>query len=605
MSAAEPEAEPAAASPREARRWPAWLPVAAILLAGVIVFFPALTAPLVLDDYFQTSMIEGTYPVARSPFDLYDFVGDADRAILLDRGLLPWWSHPQITVRFFRPLSSVLLYADHRLFGLRPFLFHLHSFAWWTVAALGARALYRRTLGRRAGLLATIVFAFASCHAVPMIWLANREVLVSVALGILALGALSRFVEEGRLRHAASATALFSLSLLGGEYALCFGGYALSLSLALRRSRVATRALGLLTFAGPALAYLIVRARLGYGADGSGLYHDPLRHPLAFLVRAPRRLGALLVEGWLTLEPDMVEPFLPGWALVLLVAGTALLLYVPLRRALAALDTSQREHAAWLLGGSLLATVPVLAVLPAPRVLGASMVGVAATVALILDRAWFPPVIEPRAGQGELSGLCALALGFAHLVHSPGVSWATCRRTAFEAVTFAEHAAALRQRVSDPGSTEVVLVRGWFSSIYVAYALDARGTPPARWRVLCFAGHALVLRRDARTIELVLPTAQGAFPIGEGNLFRGEGAPLAAGDIVRVPGMRATILEIGPAGPHRVRFEFDDPLESASRVWVNDRIDGMRDASPPQVGFGKTFDAWPSREELAEGQQAP
>src|ERR1700679_1853792 len=131
-------------NPRPGRRWPTWLPVALLVLLGAIVFNPAIRAPLFLDDYFQTSMIEGTYPVARSPFELYDFVGDADRAVLMERGLLPWWSHPRITVRFFRPLSSALLYADHRLFGLHPLLFHLHSFAWWVVAALGARALFRR-----------------------------------------------------------------------------------------------------------------------------------------------------------------------------------------------------------------------------------------------------------------------------------------------------------------------------------------------------------------------------------------------------------------------------------------------------------------------------
>ena len=137
------------------RRWPAWLPTALVLLAGAILFLPAIRTPRFLDDYFQTSMIEGTYPAPRSPFDLYDFVGDADRALLLDRGLLPWWSHPQLKVRFLRPLSSALLYADHRVFGDHPLLSHLHSFAWWAAAVLAAGALYRRTLTSRAAVVAT------------------------------------------------------------------------------------------------------------------------------------------------------------------------------------------------------------------------------------------------------------------------------------------------------------------------------------------------------------------------------------------------------------------------------------------------------------------
>ncbi len=58
------------ASPR--RRWPTWLPTLLHLVAGLVVFSPAIRAPFHLDDYFQTSMIEGTFPAPRSPFELYN-----------------------------------------------------------------------------------------------------------------------------------------------------------------------------------------------------------------------------------------------------------------------------------------------------------------------------------------------------------------------------------------------------------------------------------------------------------------------------------------------------------------------------------------------------
>jgi hypothetical protein len=581
------------------RTRPAWLPVALLLLAGAVVFLPAIRSPLFLDDYFQTAMIEGTYPVPRRAWDLYSFVGDADRATLMDRGMLPWWSHPHLTVRFLRPLSSVLLYADRKVLGNHPLLSHLHSFAWWALAALAARALYRRVLGARAAVLATFIFALAPCHALPLVWLANREVLVSIVFGMLALGALLRFREGGRLIHAASATCLFGLSLLGGEYAVGFGGYALALAVMDRRSPFARRLVALASFALPAAAYLVVRARMGYGAEGSGLYHDPLRHPAAYLQRVPRRLVTLLSESWLTLDPETVDP-LPAWALgVLFVAGVAIMV-VPLRRALARLDDEGRAHAWWLLLGSVLSLAPVMAVLPAPRLLGASLLGVAGTVALILDRAWFPPEPEPRVGASEIGGLVALGLGFGHLVHGPGAAWVSARGYRDEGLSLVEHAATLRTRLAEEGApkTEVVLVRGMAGSVFVLpYALDARGTPPPRWRALTLTGHVLVLRRDARTVEIVVPRDRGLFPNGEGNLFRGEGAPLAAGSVVRVPGMRVTVLEVGDAGPRRARFEFDDPLDAPSRTWVTDRFDGLYDATPPPLGFGKPFDAWPPPKE--------
>ena len=87
------------------------------------------------------------------------------------------------------------------------------------------------------------------------------------------------------------------------------------------------------------------------------------------------------------------------------------------------------------------------------------------------------------------------------------------------------------------------------------------------------------------------------FPTDEGSLFRGEGIPFVVGDVVRVPGMRATVLDVGEAGPRRMRFEFDDPLDSPSSVFVTDRADGLFDATLPEPGFGATYDQWPPIEQ--------
>src|SRR5262249_28411875 len=147
--------EPSATTERRRSR----LLVALLFLIGAVIYLPALRSSYLLDDYLHASMISGTFPVARGPFDLYNFVDDGDRTILIDRGLLPWWSHPALKIRFFRPLSSALLYADHKLLGNGPLLLHVHSFLWWASAVLAARALFRRLLAKRAAALATVIFA--------------------------------------------------------------------------------------------------------------------------------------------------------------------------------------------------------------------------------------------------------------------------------------------------------------------------------------------------------------------------------------------------------------------------------------------------------------
>jgi hypothetical protein len=100
----------------------------------------------------------------------------------------------------------------------------------------------------------------------------------------------------------------------------------------------------------------------------------------------------------------------------------------------------------------------------------------------------------------------------------------------------------------------------------------------------------LALRRDPRTLDLVVPPDQSVFPSGPGNLFRNDELKISAGDVFDVPGLHVTVLEVGPNGPRSVRYQFDRDLEAASLVWITERFDGFPDATPPNVGFGASFD---------------
>jgi hypothetical protein len=567
-----------------------WIFLALLLLAGVVVYFPALRAQYLIDDYLHASMVDGTYPAKRGPFDLYDFVNDADRTALAERGMLPWWSHPRLKIRFFRPLPSALRWADQRLFGRAPQIPHLHSMLWWVAAVLAARALFRRLLPPRAAWMAVFIFALAPCHALPLAWLANREALVSLTFGTLALGAYVRWREERSPKHAVVAALLFALSMSGGEYSMCFGGYVLAYELLARKDGWLRRAAGPLPFAVPAAAYLLVRAKLGYGTEGSGFYTDPFREPAAFLASAPRRLLTLLAEAWFSLDGETLTPSTPWWVLALVVAAGAALCVLPIRRVLAQLDEPTRRAASWLLMGSILALLPVLAVVPSPRVLGASFLGTAAVIALLLDHAWFPAAPVPRRGLAELTGLAALALGFAHFIHGPGIAWLTGWAYQRQSTRFVASAADLRKRFADTARDEVYVLRGMGGSFFMPFALDPRGAPPPRWRMLAQTGHALALRRDARTLDLIVPRGEGIFPAGTGNLFRDRSTTVKVGETFSLSGLRATVLEVGAEGPRIVRFELDRDIDAAPNLWITENAKGFVDAAMPGVGFGQPFD---------------
>lgn len=578
----------------ETRKKPARtrLALVLVLLCGAALFSPAIFAPLFLDDHLQGAMVEGTFPVARSPFDLYAFVDDTDRAALTSRGLLPWWTEPHLKIRFFRPLSSALLWADHRLLSHEPLPMHLHSLAWWVAAVLAARALFRRLLPDRIGLFATAIFAFAPCHALPLAWVANRETLISLVFGALGLVAQARWRDDRRLRDAGAAFVLFAMAMLGGgEYALCFGGYVVAMDVARRGESIAHRATGWLPFVLPAATYLVVRGMLGYGTAASGYYSDPVSEPVAFLTHAPFRAVQLLATGWLTLDVEQWREGAWRWLLAALVLGCIAGLLVPIRRALEAQEPRYRAVLTWLLVGSLLALVPTLAVVTARRLLGVSMLGIAPVVALLLDRAWFPRAGEAGVSRGwpaSLASLAALGLGFVHLLHGPGTSWLMSEQHRTDAQDFETRVGWLRGRVGDPAQARVGFLRGSAAAFFAPFALDRRGTTPPRWRVLAQAGHVLALRRDLYTLELVAPQGRSLYPTGERNLYRAPSFPLRVGDEIVLPGLHVTILTVGEAGPRSARFAFDE--DPSTIVWLSDMFEATKEIELPAVDFGAPFD---------------
>lgn len=565
-----------------------WLALAGVLVVGALVLSPAVRSQFLLDDYLHASMIDGSFPVHRGPLNLYDFVADGERETLVERGMLPWWSHPELRIRFLRPLSSLLRWAEQMAVGRGALVPHLHSLVWWLAAVLAARRLFRRVLSPRATLLATAAFALSPCHALPIAWLANREALVSVTFGALALTSTLDWHDGKGARHALAAFAFYALCLAGGEYALCLGGYALALEVLAPRRALVRRLAGLALFAVPAVAYLAVRATLGYGTHGSSFYNDPLHEPLAFLATAPRRFGALVMQSWLTVDSDdTLSPWTIGGFAVGIVAIAAL----PVRHVLGALSPDARRRAQALLAGSTLSLLPVLSVDPSPRVLGAAMLGLCPVFALVMDHAWFPESLPARRGVTELTGLAALGIGFAQLVHAPITTWMIGEHYRRTSVDFVDAVADVRTRLHAAHADELVVLRGGPSSFFLPFALAATGDMPARWRVLSTTGHALGLREGPMTLDLVVPRDHSMLSWFSWDLFRNTATTFHEGQSLETPGLTATILELGKEGPRRVRFTLDRNLDDPASLWIAESAKGaFPSVTPPGLGFGQPYE---------------
>ena len=190
---------------------------------AALLALPSLTAPLFEDDVFHRAMLAGQVAGLHwGALDLYEFVGGPGHGApaLRDLGLVPWFTPDDLTLRFFRPLSSATLALDAALFGSRAWPARLHSLGWFLAILCLVSALNRRWVAGPAADLATLVYALAIAHALPLSWIAARHALVSSALGLLAVWLHVRHRIDRWRAGAWLAPLAFLAGLCAGEMAL-------------------------------------------------------------------------------------------------------------------------------------------------------------------------------------------------------------------------------------------------------------------------------------------------------------------------------------------------------------------------------------------------
>lgn len=592
-AAAPPTAAPDSGVPGWLARWAArprmvlgWLAVVA-----VVVHLPALGTGYILDDFLHASMLDGRFPGDRAGWDLYNFVDASNREVMQAMGLLPWWTHPDLQIRFFRPLSSWLIGVDRTLFGDATVPAHLHSLAWWAVVLALAARLYRLVLPARAATIALWIFMLAPCHAMPLSWLANRDVILSLAFGIAGLLAWVQFRTEGGAAKLGLAAIAFSLAFAAGEYGLTLAGYLVAFELTRRRDLPWQRLLSQATYFVPCAIYMTVRSRLGCGSDGSGFYTDPFRDPWLFLYTAPRRLAHLFLEGWLGLDDETITYSYETWMVIVLALALAAALWFVARHVTRHAPETRRA-VVWLALGSLAAMMPVLAVVPATRLLGGALLGIAPVAAVIVDGAWFEAPPGPYRGLPELTAALALILGFAHLIHAPITTWLLCEHHRESSIAVQQQVETLEAAMSAAGTDDVLSLRGGGASHFMPFALERE--LPDSYAVFAQSSHVLVVRTGERSLEMIGPREGGIYPWGEWNLYRDGLSWMAVGERYRAAGAWVTVTEVDGGRVVSIRIDADRPLDTA--LWVNEMRDGFVNVTLPAEGFGEPYDVSPPDE---------
>lgn len=588
-------------------RW--WVLVAALLL-GAALRGDALKTGFYADDYQQLSMLQGRFLLQRPVWDAFWF-GPRDageRAKLIDFGLDPWWTAPEHTIAMFRPLSSVLLALDVRVFGENPIGYHLHSFAWWAALIVAVWALLFRVLPAPAAALGSVLFAIDESQDTAVCWIANRSTLVAVSFGAMALLAQLRAMERRNASTLWLAAACWTLAMAAGEYGIGMVGYGIALAwwgkIGTENERSAAaplRAWGIAAAAVPAGAYLLIRSAVGCGVVASGLYVSP-GDPVRFLAIAPARWLALVGELVLDLPAGhlwMGAPFrneliraglftpavwtkLPSWAVLHAAIGAlAIALAALALRWLAREESAGFAALRWLITGSVLAVLSAGAALPESRLLVAPALGVSAALGVFVWHAW------QRLRERMQVGL-AVVIAAVVLVHGPLAARASYRdahgrRQRARATLRSALSAELPERVS--GVDVVLISPGDFSMAgALPWIRQLHGSPlPRSYRRLSGASAPHVLRRlDDRTLELgVLSDAPGSFA---GSLYRPSEQPFMPGQQVHLPRMDVQVLSVRGGDVTRFAVRFDRPLESPDLVFLHAAPGGLRRLAPPALG---------------------
>lgn len=553
----------------------------AVLAAGALLNGAALRGPLALDDFAQRAMIEGVLTPARGPFNLYDFVSDANRPDLLARGALPWWSDPRLVIRFLRPLPSALVWLDHRLFGYGTFGPHLLSLAWWAAAVLAAHALYRTSVGARPALVASTVFALSPTLAIPLVWLANRDALITLTFGSLALTHYLRWRRSRRFASGITSAAAFAATMLTGEYGICVAGYVVAFEVCNRSEEMRRRLTGVLPALLPVALYAVAHSALKYGAVASGFYRNPLVDPAGYVRAMPRVAAGLLASAWFVTGDTGGWASAPGAGALVFSSGIILLVAMiwMVRRGLFG---ARPDGAGWLTAGSLIALLPLIATEPSMRILGVAALGVSGAVGVLID-AGASRIRQQRQFSTLAAVVAAAVFACLHLIGAPLETRRLSRQAVQDEIDSLARFSLVGQ--SDGANRTTLVLRANYPPTVLWTPFLLRSAAPKHWRVLSQTFERTVTIRTAPHSIEVSEDHGPLFALGPSDILRTN--PFAAGDAVEIPGMRATVLRIDDGGrPTAVRYEFDRDLDGPDVAWISEGRAGFSNITPPPVGFG-------------------
>jgi hypothetical protein len=580
-------AAPAGSTTAGVASWAAlWLSVG----TGSALVLPSLWSGLFADDYLIQSQLRSPKTItglSRGPWDLFAFVPreGADTQRLIEQGIYPWWTDPQVKDALGRPLPSLTHALDAWLWPHSPVAWHAHSLVWFSLALVAVGLFYRQLFrGTGTATLATALFALDDAHGTIVGWLSARHTLIALTFGALAMWAHARWRMDRWRPGALVALAFLALGMLSSEIALGAVAYLFAFEVFLSDGSVQRRAWRLLPFAGVVAVWAAAYAALRFGAAWHGIYLDPIHDPLPFARELVFRLPVLLAAQLFGPRADLwtfypvVHPQLAHvvWGFdVIALVGIALI-----ARPACSRDPVARMAAC----GMVLSAVPVCAGFVADRVLAFVGIGGMALTASVITHF----LRAPRDTKRWRRILRAVPIALIAVVHGAWNLYSLPARSGRNplAVPF-EAAASSLAETSDLEKRTLVIVHSPYEQFiyYAAFMHDVADAPRAGRVRLLSAGLSgvSVTRLDDRTLR-VKPDA-GYFETIADSQWRTPRHPLGLGRAASLSNVAVDISALTLDGrPAEAVFHFQTPLDGPEWVWLSWGDHGYESFRIPAVG---------------------
>ncbi|MHC5110196.1 MAG: hypothetical protein ACYTHJ_10000 [Planctomycetota bacterium] len=560
---------------------------------ALLLCLPSLWHGWQVDDYtHQVALVghEKLPEIKRPPTDAFAFVSgkpeDHKRAV--ETGFLPWWSSPNLRLSFFRPVSSLTHWLDYQLWPNSPFMMHLQSLAWLGGVIALSISLFRRLIRPAwvAG-LAILLFAIDDVHGLPATWIANRNALIALFFGLLALLAHHRLRHDGWKPGWILGPLALLLSVTANEGGSAMGGYLLAYAIFVDRESRTSRVMSLAPYLLVGIGWLITYKMLGHGATGSGMYVDPISEPLRYVRTAAERVPILLFGQWL-LSANLymiIATEFRGiyWLVAVTFALVMAWLMLPLLR--------RNAMARFWVAGMLLALVPPSATFVADRLLVFVGIGGMGLMAQWIADTGVIGNDDPMAGsRGRLARMLAWILIIGNVVMSPlSLMTKSYSVTMFGGVIERAMAGIPDDRALENQTLIVVNTPTFFVNLNIPIMQAVKGKAVAEQFFSLTAGESplTLTRTDERTVHVHLE--DGMFTWQSPEIISREGMdmidpqyigcrmdkllrddrPFRQGEIQNVRGIEIEVLIADESGRARaIEFRFQHPLEDQRYRWL-------------------------------------